>query len=556
MTRLRPLRIGPDPECKEVYFFFMMTFSKQRFADAAHKWNRVCRTIASAAFRFITGTVPAAMGKALFAVYVICYAVGIHTLRVGKRTGRLMVRALRPVGRFAFRVLDRLVLCHLRAMRRELGRMREGFAIAGQRLKTAYRRHPLLVVPQALYLPVQGIRRHRKAVVSAANLLAPVAAVMVLVLTVQFWTSATFALALEYDGQTLGYIADESVYDAAASMAAGRVINADNSFSVERVPKLTLTLVKKDEILDETAVCDRILGSSSSQLSQSSGLYVDGSFVGALSSRTLMDDLINAALEDRRGDGDSASFVADVQLVDGLYPVTAMVGSETMKGFLRQLPVKVTTLITYEEPIAFTSSTQEVASQLLGYRSVKTKGVDGIRSVTAEVVTVDGVEQARTVVSTSVVKEPVNEVIAVGGKKYNDISVAGDGKATGTFVWPLPATKQISSYFGSRWGSKHGALDISNGRVYGKPIIASDGGKVVEAGWHYSYGYYVLIDHGNGFKTRYAHCSKLKVKVGQRVAQGEYIADVGNTGNSYGAHLHFEVIKGGTLVDPLKYVQR
>lgn len=534
----------------------MMTVNKQRFADAANKWNSVCRKICCSTVRFITGTVPAAMRKAFLATYVACYAVGVYTLRVGKRTGRRMTRALRPAGRFAYKGLDRLVLCHLRAMRQELGRMREGFVIAGQRLKAAYRRHPLLVIPQALCLPVQGVRRHRKAVVSAANLLAPMAAVMVLVLTVQFWTGATFALALEYDGQTLGYIADESVYDAAASMAAGRVINADNSFRVDRVPKLTLTLVKKDDILDENAVCDRILDSSSSLLSQSSGLYVDGSFVGALSSRALMDDLIGAALEERRGDGDSASFVADVQLVDGLYPVTAMVGSETMQGFLRQLPVKVTSLVTYEEPIAFTSSTQEVASQLLGYRAVKTKGVNGVQSVTAEVVTIDGVEQSRTVVSTSVVKEPVNEVIAIGGKKYNDVSVAGDGKATGTFIWPLPATKQISSYFGSRWGSMHGALDISNGRVFGKPIIASDGGKVVEAGWHYSYGYYVLIDHGNGFKTRYAHCSKLAVKVGQRVAQGEYIADVGNTGNSYGAHLHFEVIKKGTLVDPLKYVQR
>ena len=73
---------------------------------------------------------------------------------------------------------------------------------------------------------------------------------------------------------------------------------------------------------------------------------------------------------------------------------------------------------------------------------------------------------------------------------------------------------------------------------------------MVEAGWHYSYGYYVLIDHGNGFKTRYAHCSKLNVKVGQRVAQGEYIADVGNTGNSYGAHLHFEIIKTASWSTP------
>lgn len=531
---------------------------KQRLADAANTVKMHMQALWSSVAHVMTDTLPSAAEKALHTAYVLCYTVGVHTLRVGKQSGRLTGRLLRPVGRLAYRAADKLLLRHLRAMRRELGRMREGFVLAGQNLKAAYRRHPLLVIPQALCLPVKAFRRHRKAVTSTFNLLAPAAAVMALVLTLQYWSNATFALALEYDGQTLGYIADESVYDAAASLASGRVINADNSFSVERVPKLTLTLVNKADILDETAVCDRILDSAGGSLSQSSGLYVDGEFVGALPSRIQLEESVEEALSARlSGSGeDSAAFVQDVQLVDGLYPVSALVGAETMDGFLHQLPVKVTSYITYEEPIAYTSTTQEVSSQLLGYRSVKTKGVDGVQSVTAEVVTVDGVEQSRTVVSTSVIKEPVNEVIAVGGKKYNDVSVAGDGKATGTFVWPLPATKRISSYFGSRWGSTHGAIDISNGQVYGKPIIASDGGRVAEAGWHYSYGYYVLIDHGNGYKTRYAHCSKLKVKAGQRVAQGEYIADVGNTGDSYGAHLHFEIIKNGRLVNPLDYVQR
>ena len=113
----------------------------------------------------------------------------------------------------------------------------------------------------------------------------------------------------------------------------------------------------------------------------------------------------------------------------------------------------------------------------------------------------------------------------------------------------------ITTRFEERWGDFHGAIDISNGSVNGKPIIASDGGTVVEARWHNSYGNYVLIDHGNGFKTRYAHCSKLLVKEGQQVAQGQHIANVGNTGYSFGAHLHFEVIRNGQLVDPLDYVQ-
>lgn len=169
----------------------MTTPRKQRPADAAYKLKKNMRALWSAAARFLTAILPAAAGKALHAGYVLCYTVGVHTLRVGKRSGRLMGRILRPAGRLAYKAADKLLLRHLRAMRQELGRMREGFVLAGRRLKEAYRRHPLLVIPQALCLPVKALHRHRKAVASTFNLLAPAAAVMVLVLTLQFWSSAT-----------------------------------------------------------------------------------------------------------------------------------------------------------------------------------------------------------------------------------------------------------------------------------------------------------------------------------------------------------------------------
>ena len=489
--------------------------------------------------------------------YGICYTTGVNTVRYCRRLGRILIKAFRPVGRLVYRLLDKLLLRHLRAFGGECRRVAQGFPLAAQHLKAAYKRHPLLVIPQALLLPVLAFRRHRQLMVSAFNLMAPATAVLVLAATLNFWSNATFALSLEVDGQSLGYIADESVYDAAADMANGRVINADNSFSVERVPKLTLAVVSKDEILDENAVCDRLLSANSDSLTQGSGLYVDDEFVGALASRDTLDAMLETILSSQKSaEDDRTSFVSQVEIVDGLYPVTAKTAPETLEAYLNQLPVQVVSYITYEEAIPYASTTVELASQLLGYRSVKTKGQDGVQTVTAEVVTVDGVEQSRTVVNTVVTKEVVDEVIAIGGKKYNDTSVAGDGVATDTFVWPLPATTRISSPYASRWGGFHGAIDISNGRVNKKPIIASDGGRVVEAGWHYSYGYYILIDHGNGFKTRYAHCSSLNVKVGQKVAQGEYIANVGNTGNSTGPHLHFEVIKNGKLVNPLDYVKR
>ena len=91
-----------------------------------------------------------------------------------------------------------------------------------------------------------------------------------------------------------------------------------------------------------------------------------------------------------------------------------------------------------------------------------------------------------------------------------------------------------------------------------KPIIAADGGVVTQVnteGWGGGYGLYVIVDHGNGYTTSYSHCSEILVTVGQRVAQGEVIAKVGNTGNSYGPHLHFEIRLNGTAYDPLPYIE-
>lgn len=124
----------------------------------------------------------------------------------------------------------------------------------------------------------------------------------------------------------------------------------------------------------------------------------------------------------------------------------------------------------------------------------------------------------------------------------------------GQFIWPLDLKfNYISSYFGKRtYGGItefHKALDIPANA--GSNIYAANGGSVVTATYHYSYGNYVIIDHGGGKATLYAHCSKLLVKVGDNVNQGDVIAKVGTTGYSSGNHLHFEVRINGTAVNPL-----
>ncbi len=401
-------------------------------------------------------------------------------------------------------------------------------------------------------LPVLAVRRHRRLWKALWNVAAPITAVVVLVITVWYWKQANFVLSLEYDGKTFGYIADEATYTAAVAAVESMVIDADDSFSAQRSSRMVLKVDGEAELLDAQAVSELILQEVSESLTETAGLYVDGRFVGALPRQTL-ERLMTASLAKRSADAEkTVRFFATIDIVEGLYPVSSVSTEAEMSTYLDILPVQVSHFESYTERVSYETVVVWDESKLPGQNVTTVQGKDGEQRVTVEVITVNGKEQYRAVSSTEMIVEPVNEVIVKGGSEEVEI---GDGVATGRFVWPLPYTKVISSPFASRWGSFHGAIDISNGRVSGKPIIASDGGTVIEAGWHNSYGNYVLIDHGNGFKTRYAHCSSLNVKAGQKVAQGEYIANVGNTGYSFGAHLHFEIILNGQLVDPMKYVE-
>ena len=133
---------------------------------------------------------------------------------------------------------------------------------------------------------------------------------------------------------------------------------------------------------------------------------------------------------------------------------------------------------------------------------------------------------------------------------------------TGRFTWPCPGVTKITSYWGD--GRGHKALDIAGAGAHGKTIVAADSGTVMRtntAGWGGGYGLYVMVDHGTNSKdgqrysTMYAHCSSVLVRTGQKVSKGQAIARIGNTGDSYGAHLHFEVRKNGVKVNPLPYLR-
>ena len=125
----------------------------------------------------------------------------------------------------------------------------------------------------------------------------------------------------------------------------------------------------------------------------------------------------------------------------------------------------------------------------------------------------------------------------------------GQPSAAG-FIWPCDGV--VVSGFGMRWGRMHEGIDV--GCAYGTPNRAAASGTVIYAGWLGGYGNLIVVDHGNGLSTAYAHASSLLVGVGQSVSQGETVSLVGSTGNSSGPHLHFEVRVNGQAVDPLLYL--
>ena len=140
-----------------------------------------------------------------------------------------------------------------------------------------------------------------------------------------------------------------------------------------------------------------------------------------------------------------------------------------------------------------------------------------------------------------------------GGGSYTPPSTTPVVSGSGQFTNPCPGAV-ISSTFGYRDfdGAFHKGLDLAAGE--GTPTYAAADGTVVIAGWSDSAGNWVVINHGNGLTTKYMHHSALCVTAGQTVVKGQQIGYVGDTGNSFGAHLHFQVESGGVAVDPLGYL--
>lgn len=194
-----------------------------------------------------------------------------------------------------------------------------------------------------------------------------------------------------------------------------------------------------------------------------------------------------------------------------------------------------------KEKIDYEKVIEEDASMYKGEKQIIQEGSPGEKEVSYLITEVNGNIVKKTITEEKVLVEPTKHIEKVGTKVISS-------RGTGEFIWPTSGG-YISSNMGSRWGSYHRGIDIARPSNYS--IKASDNGVVTFAGWDGSYGNKIVINHNNGYTTLYAHLSEIYVSVGQVVPQGSVIGKMGTTGNSTGIHLHFEVSKNGSLINPL-----
>lgn len=401
------------------------------------------------------------------------------------------------------------------------------------------------VVNTPFFATAQKFATENKLAVKITSYLITITLVIYLAAVV---TGVRFGFKVEYNGKVIATVANEEVSKNAVSIAH-KSLSKDMSKLLSS-PKLSLTITFDDRLDSENELADNMI-SSTDEIIKASALVVNDEYK-AFAKNDELNNLLDKRLNEFNIDGVEckSEFVDKVEIKDDYFLEADFEKGEDIKEIVSTLNVKTTFTKNTKVTIPFTTKEVDMPTKSLGYRKVTTAGKNGVAQKSVRIEMVNGKVLKKTLLYKNVVTEPVVQVVAVGtSKKYmpnNNQTATSAG-----FICPISrGSYVISAYWGD--GRNHKAIDFA--APYGTSIYAAAAGKVVYAGWDNDYGYNVIIDHGNGIRTRYAHASRLFVRNGARVDRGQVIAAVGSTGYSTGNHLHFEVIVRGVRVNPAPYI--
>ena len=454
---------------------------------------------------------------------------------------------------------------------------------------------------------VQGVKHHKELLPSLISYAVPAFFFVVMVTVITLGLREDYAIQVSLDGQEIGVIDNYDVLKNADTVIKNKLVTLDDEQQWSMEPEIKVVTTFNRNVIDERQLSDQILEASDENIVSATGLYVDGKFHGAVEDASKIEDAMDSLLEPYLEDNDedtTAGFVQNVALTEGIFFTETIVDSdelaEKITGLvegevwytvvqgdspsliasknglrLRELYnlnpeleggglwvgdqvlvsqavpfLQVKEVVREVREVETNYSVERKQNSSMTYGTTKTikKGEKGLNRVTVDVTYIDGIPQSETVLETVVVREPVTEVLEFGTymPKVGNIGVSGSGK----FGWPTGGGVRISRGFAGQYPA-HNGVDIAG--PIGTPIYASDDGVVTLAKYtNVGYGVYLIVDHGNGYQTVYAHCSKLLVGYGEQVKKGQLIALMGSTGNSTGSHLHFEIKSGNVRYDPYK----
>lgn len=362
------------------------------------------------------------------------------------------------------------------------------------------------------------------------------------------FVGATLALRVSYNGKIIATIRDRSQFEAATVKVAAALNSSHAELSeVVKQPVFTSVLALDSELNSGNDIAQAIIDNTA-DIVTAQALYIDGEAAAYTA-----DEALSAELERCRkrfetsAEGCTSEFMQSVYVEAGYHLSSDLKTMAELIPIIEAVPVKTVLLAAVDTEIPFTTENRDNASLYVGVTKTVRAGKVGIKRTGEQITFINGAETERVVLNEEVISEPVNKVVEVGTKRYVASGTRGSQKTASGFTFPLPSgVWQVSAYFGD--GRGHRAVDLR--APSGTPIYAAATGTVVKAGWDGDYGYAILIDHGNGVQTRYAHESSIYVSVGQVVSAGQEIGAVGKTGNASGNHLHFEILINGTRIDP------
>lgn len=405
----------------------------------------------------------------------------------------------------------------------------------------------------------------------AFNYLLPFAVLMFIISGILGSQHKIPALKIMFGNETIAYAENQQIWNEGKSKALAMIYSDEDSADIFGDITFEIERVKPSKLSSAQVISESLLASSNTKYKRVCGIYIDGQLLCAThneSDALAVLDSILAPYKKKADDNTIVGFVEEIEYIQGYYPENSNIIWDTAK-LMETLqsdksPVRVKTMktVTRYETVKFDTVKKNTSALYKGTKKTLQKGKNGKMLVT-ELITYIGSKKTYTAtVSEKIITEPINEIVQVGTKSN---AYGGSYSSSTGFIWPTRGAYRVSSHYGYRsasvsgW-SYHGGIDIvlGYGSSAGIPVIASASGTVVTAysGWR-GYGHTVVIDHGGGIKTRYAHMypGSIAVRVGQKVYQGQQIGRIGSTGNSTGPHLHFEMLIGGRKVNPYPYIR-